>query len=1075
MNKIITSRFLILFLTSFILGVFESGAQTSITGKVTDESNVPVPGISVLVKGTTVGAMTGAGGTFTISPPAGALSLVFSGVGYTAAEVAIKNQTVINVSLKSSVQGLNEVVVTGYNSQRKKDLTGAVAVVDIKQLKTQPAANVVEALQGKAAGVQVTNSSTPGGTALIRIRGYGTINNNDPLYVIDGVPVKGNLNFLNQNDVESMQVLKDAASASIFGSRAGNGVVIITTKRGQKGAPKITFDAYYGTQRHGNYPQFLNTSQYANFLWQIDNNSPDKNGTITHNSPQYGTGANPVIPDYILAGSKPGVMQGDPATNPSLYNYDPDNPYLIVRANKQGTNWLNVISRPAAIQSYQVGASGGSDNAKYSFSAGYFDQQGIIRYTDFKRYNVRANTQFSALKNHFRIGETAQISQTQGTGFGTNNNSNGDYQGESSPIAWAFRMQPIVPVFDIAGNFGDTKGNGLGNSHNPLAVLSRQAFQPNKNLDIIGDIYAEADLLPGLTFKTDYGLTYDVYSNNSFDPRNPETSEPNSTNTYSQTFSNSYQWKWTNQLTYKKVFARVHALSVLAGYESVENDFNGFTASRQNYALTSPSYLTLDGGTQNKDNSTSNAGSPYVYRLASFFGRADYSFKDKYLLSATIRRDGSSRFGTNNLYGNFPAFSAAWRLSQESFMKKIEWINDLKIRAGYGKTGNQEIGNYNSYNQFITSFNQSDYDLKGTSNKVETGYKQSYLGNPNVKWESTSSEDIGLDATLAANTIDFTFDWYSRKTSNMLFQTPQPASAGNLTSPYENVGEMSNKGLEASLNYHGSLNNNAFKYNVGINGSHNTNQIIKLNNANQPIFAGNTREISSSILTAGHPIGEFYGWLTNGLFRNQQDVTASPSQSGAIPGSFKFQDLNKDGKIDGKDRTFLGSPLPKLLYGISLDASFRNFDFSAFFNGSYGNKIFEQTRYFTDFPTFQGQRSTRVLNSWTPQNLNASTPIFSNNNNNDDQRPSNYYVQPASFLRCKNITLGYSLPNSVTEKIHVSKLRFYVQGANLFTVTRYDGLDPEVGLAGEGNYAIGVDKGVSPLTKQYILGLNASF
>jgi len=1059
------------FLSLALLWFAQTGlAQTKVTGRVLDDSRQPLAGISVVVKGTSTGSITNGRGQFNLDVQNGAV-LVFSGVGYVSKEFSFSGQAEISVVLESSVKSISEVVVTGYGTQRKKDLTGAVAVVDVNQLKAQPAANVVEALQGKAAGVQITNSGAPGGTALIRIRGYGTINNNDPLYVVDGVPVKGNLNFLNQNDVESLQVLKDASAASIYGSRAGNGVVIITTKKGQIGPPKITFDAYYGTQRHGNYPKFLNTQQYANFLWQIDNDSPDKNGTVTHNNPQYGTGPTPVIPDYLLGGSRSGLKEGDPATNPALYNYDPNNFYQIVRANKQGTNWLDAISQAAPIQSYQLGASGGSENARYAFSAGYLDQKGIIQYTGFKRYSVRANTQVSGLKNRFRLGETAQISQTQGTGFATNNNNNGDYQNESSPIAWAIRNQPIIPVYDIKGNFAGSRGGGLGNSQNPLAVLARQAYSPNKNLDIIGDLYAEVEPIAGLTFRSDYGLTYDAYNQERFDPRNLETSEYNATNTYTSAYSSSYQWKWTNQVTYKKVFAGVHALNVIAGYEAVENNYAGFEASRQGYALTSPSYLTLNGGTQNKNNSTYGN---YVYRLASFFSRIDYAYNDRYLFSATFRRDGSTRFGTNNQYGNFPAFSAAWRISQEGFLKPVTWINDLKLRAGYGQTGNQEIANYNSYNQFATSFDQSDYALNGSSSSVETGFKQTYLGNPNVKWESTKSTDVGLDATLFGNKIDVVLDYYSRKTTNMLFRTPQPATAGNLTSPFENVGSMSNKGIEVALNYHGS-GGSGFRYNLGVNASHNTNQILKLNNENQPIYAGNTREISSSILTAGRPIGEFFGYQVKRIFQNQAEITSSPTQSGAIPGSFKFKDINGDNQISPLDRTFLGSPLPKLNYGISLDASYKGFDVAAFFNGAYGNHIFEETRYFTDFPTFQGSRSTRVLNSWTPQNTGGTTPIFSNNNKNNDQRASDYYVQPGSFLRCKNITLGYSLPKSVVESLHLARLRVYVQGANLFTITKYDGLDPEVGLSNEGNYAIGVDRGITPLTKQYIFGINAAF
>jgi TonB-linked SusC/RagA family outer membrane protein len=1063
-NLLSSKRKIFLLLTCMLLSL-GLHAQVRITGRVTSsDDQSPIPGASIKIKNSAQGTMTDGNGAFAISASPSDV-LVISFVGYQPREVAVGNRTTVSVALEQEDNNLNEIVVTGYTSQRKKDLTGAVSVVDVAQLKSQPAASAVEALQGKAPGVQIVVDGAPGSTPQIRVRGVTTINNNDPLYVVDGVPYEGKLSWLNQNDIESMQILKDASAASIYGSRANNGVVIITTRKGVQGPPKVTFDAYYGTQtpRKNTFPEFMSPIQYAQAF---------------PNATNYGTGATPVLPEYLRAGNVFGLNVTPADADPSKYMYsdDPNSFYQITRANQQGTNWFEEMTENAPTQNYQVSASGGGENSTYSFSAGYLDQKGIIKYTGFKRYNTRANTSVSALDKKLRFGENLSYSYSEGFGLGVNPNVSGDYQDEGSAIGWAYRMPTIVPVYDIMGNFAGSKGSGLGNAENPLAFLYRAKDNLNKSNFFFGNAFAELDVIKGLTLRTNFGLRYENYNLISMRYPNPEFSEGNSSNNLSETQGFNSEWTWTNTLTYRTTIAEKHNLTLLAGTEAIQNKSRSLTGGRNDFfVLGDMDYYYLNVGTAN----ISNASSGGAGSLFSLFARADYSFNDRYLASVTIRRDGSSNFGLDNKYGAFPAGSIAWRVSEEDFLKnKVSWLNDLKFRAGYGGTGNQRI----PVNQYLSRYQQglltSAYPLLG-GNGVVTGVYQNAYANPEIKWESVTSLNLGLDFTLFASAIDGSVDWYNRKTKDMLFPVQLPSTAVGLgSSPYRNVGNMSNKGVEVNVNYHYGRNNDSpFTFDLGVNFSKNVNKLEEIAPGVDQLQYGAFRSLRTSILKKGEPFGSFYGYEQSGIFQSEADIAGSPSYSSARVGGMKFRDIDGDGAITPADRKIIGNPNPDFFYSLNLNASYKNFDIAMFFNGVQGNDLYDTNRYFTDFPTFQGAKSTRLLNAWSPTNTSSNIPSTTGTAAEIEYESSSYYVQDGSFFRMKNLQIGYTIPAEKVfgSKWGISRFRVYASTTNVFTITNYTGLDPEVSAEAETYSALGVDRGIYPNPRQFLLGVSVGF
>lgn len=1056
-------------------------AQRKVTGTVTSaKTGSPVSFATVTVKGTNVANATDAQGAFTITVPAGKTVLTITSIGYADQDVNI-GEGPVNVSLQESTSNLNEIVVTGYSGQKKKDLTGAVAVVDVAGVKAQPAASPLEGLQGKATGVQITTDGAAGSTPQIRIRGFSTINDNDPLFIIDGMPYRGKIGWLSSADIESMQVLKDASAASIYGSRANNGVIIITTKKGKAGVPKITLDVYAGTQNpaRDRFPDFLNPTQYANYFYSEFINAGQTPGTSGTTGTNYGSSpTTPTLPEYLVAGTVTGQNVTAADADPSKYNYTRNSGtfYQITKANQQGTDWMRAITRNAPIQSYQLGLSGGGENSTYALSGSWFDQQGTLQYTNYKRATIRANSNFFLFNKRLTIGENIQYSYNRGVGYATNTNTAGAYQGEGASVFEVYRMQTIIPVYDIMGNFAGTRGNILGNGENPLAQLYRSKDNVNTDNQFFGSAFADLKIVNGLNLKTTYGLRYDNYKGISFTVPNPEFSEGSvDNNAMSEYQGYSTDWTWTNTLTFKRRFGK-HDLTAMAGTEAVKNSYRSLTGNGNTFFV----YGDINYYYLGAAGTTSSTSDGAFSSLFSTFGRVDYSFNDRYLLSATVRRDGSSNFGPQNRYGTFPAVSGAWRLSQEGFIKDVSWINDLKIRAGWGITGNQNIPAFQYLRTYQSSVTTSAYPIGGS--QAAAGIWVNSYDNQNIKWEQVQGLNIGLDFTILKNKLEGSFDWYNKDTKDMLYPVPLTSTAaGGGSSPYVNIGKMNNRGVEFLLTYHydGSGAKDGFRFDATGTISHNKNKIVELTPDIKSVPYNTTRDITTSVLQTGAPFGAFYGYKMIGIYQDANDVSKSAGYDGARIGGPKYADISgpdgkPDGIIDANDRTIIGSPHPDFTYSLNYTASWKHFDVLLFFNGSQGNDIFEQTRYYTDFNGFDGAVSTRMLNAWSPTNKGSMIPSAYRGRSTTELQSSSYYIQDGSFFKLKNFQLGYDLTGALKTNA-ISRLRVYVGATNLFTITKYDGLDPEVSSVSSTYSAPGVDYGIVPMSRQFLVGINATF
>jgi TonB-linked SusC/RagA family outer membrane protein len=1055
----------------------------TITGRVSSAAGEALPGVTVLLKGTTTGSTTDPSGNYSLTVPETAGTLVFSFIGFATQEKSFSGPGAVNVTLADDTKALQEVVVTGYTAQSKKDITGAVATIDAKQLLANPSTNLGQAMQGKVAGVTVGNENSPGGGVMVRIRGFGTINDNSPLYVIDGVPTKGNLNSLNLNDIESMQILKDASAASIYGSRAGNGVVIVTTKKGKAGKPIFTYETYVGTQRPGKFLDLLNTQEYARLVWESRRNAGavGANGNPAH--AQFGNGTEPVIPDYIFPA---GAMEGDPRVAQDAsgkyinYSNNIDDPnfnrtkWLITKANKTGTNWMDAIFDPAPIQNHQLGVSGGNESGRYAMSVNYFNQEGIMVHTGFKRYSLRANTEFNVNKR-IRVGENFQVAVSNRV---AQPGSNGF---ENNPTSFAYRIQPLIPVYDVANNFAGTRGTDLDNSNNPASMLYRNKDNNQREIRLFGNAYAEVDILKNLTAKTSFGVDYNLYNFRNYTFRDYESAEARGSNSLQTT--NNYEWTWTwfNTLAYNATLGENHRVNFLVGTEAIKDYYEFFDASRTNFASDDLDNRYLSGGTGVQTNN----GGGYNWALASEFAKANYAFADKYLLEGTLRRDRSSRFAPQFRTAVFPAASAGWVFSEENFAANwSNWLSRAKLRVGWGQTGNQEIGNYNSITQYSTNPITSFYDLGGTRTSAIPGYELTQFGNANAKWETTTATNVGVDLSLLNDKIDASFDWYTRTTSDMLFPVQAPLTSGVAVTPFQNIGSMRNRGVDAAITYNGQAADGKLTYSIGGNLSTYRNEVIKTTgDPNTQYFGLNDERIQNIVVTQqGHPISSFFGYTIDGIFQSDDEAAAAPKNNLGVnqnkAGRFHYRDVNGDGLVDSKDLSIIGSPHPDFTYGINLNVNYRNFGLSLFGQGVQGNEIFNMVKYFTDFPTFGGNRSKRMLyDSWRPGKTDAILPQLTSS----DQvsiLPSTYYIEDGSYFRMKNIQLTYTLPAPLVSKIGLGSVRLYVQGQNVFTFTKYSGMDPEVNLRNynSGNdRQIGVDGGNYPIAKQYLVGLNVSF
>lgn len=1031
-----------------------------VSGKIADKNtSEPLVGVNIVVEGTTIGAITDASGKYTIQIPNKNTVLVFSFIGYVSEKVPVNGQSIIDINLGSDIRGLEEVVVVGYSSQRKKDITGAVSVVTTEALKSIPTGNAVIALQGLASGVNILSSGVPGGRTDIFIRGVTSFGDTQPLVIVDGVP--GSLDNLNMNDIESMQVLKDAGAASIYGVRGSNGVIVVTTKKGS-GALTVNYNMYVGVQvpLQGNVFNLLNSQDYATLYKKVDP------GTIL-----FANG----LPDYTYAGPEVAgtAMAGDPAVDPSKYVFDaanPGNDYLIQKVNKSGTDWFHEVFKPALEQSHNLDISGGTNKANYLFSLGYLNQQGTLIETFLKRYSARVNTQFK-INDHVRVGENIYVFYKQNPGFSN--------MSEGNAVSRSYLMSPIIPVYDIMGNFGGTwAGPELGaNPTNPVADQRRTVNNRDNTWDIVGDVFAEIDFLKHFTARTSFGGTIDnqYYLNFNFNQYN-EKQGHNGENNFSENALYNSSYIWTNTLNYSNKFGK-HNIKVLVGSEAINNYGRGLGGGSWNFFSTNFTYLVLNNGVSN----ITNYSQAYSNGLFSLFTRVDYSYNDKYLLGATLRRDGSSVFGSQERYGLFPSFSLGWRISGEEFMKNVTFINDLKLRGSYGILGSQANVNPSiAYSLYNSGFGTTGYSIDGSPNSVKVGFAQGTIGNPKTGWEEDIITNLGIDATILNNKLNVNIEWYKKAINGLLFRMGLPATAGNATSPTVNIGDIQNTGLDFTTTYRNSVNTN-FRYSVGLNVTTYKNKVMRI--PDPGYFDVADSRIGNMVRNQeGYPVGSFFGYEVIGLFKDAADVENSPSQTDAEPGLLKYRDVTGDGNITPADRTFFGNPNPDFTYGLNLSVNYRNFDFSTIFYGSQGNDVMNFVRNYTDFfGSSQGKgKSNVLLDAWTPQNPNSKIPKAQINSSfSADGVVNSYYLENGSFLKLRSLIFGYSLEPAGLKRYSISSLRIYLQATNLFTITKYTGLDPELGssLGGsESSSSFGIDYGNYPNNqKNFIIGLNIKF
>ncbi|MGB6153148.1 MAG: TonB-dependent receptor [Pricia sp.] len=1019
--------------------------QSTITGTVLDEAGLPLPGANVVEKGTTNGTQTDFDGNYSLEVAEGA-TLIFSYVGFRSQEVVVEGQTTVNVTMAEDAAALDEVIVTGYSTQTRGDLTGSVGSVDISEATKTPIVNAAEALQGRVSGVTITNNGSPGATPVVRIRGYGTGNSNDPLYIIDGVQTDdaGILNSINPADIEQMNVLKDGAAA-IYGARASNGVVIITTKGGgyNMETAQVSIDTYTGFSRATNVPELLNAQQHGEMIFQSLRNS---GAPVEH--PQYGNGPNPVVPATVQ-----GTPEGITAT--------------VQQPN--GTDWLDELYRTAATNNVSMTLENGNDKSKFLFSAGYLNRQGVQIATGFKRGTVRMNSEFK-IGDRIRVGEHANISFDR-------------RGGGQSWFNFATRMSPLVPVYDDNGNFAGnySNDNRLSNPNNPIAEATRQADDFNKTLRIFGDIYATLDIVDGLQFKTSIGGSITGYNDRRFRALIPESSEPLTVNTLREQDYDKYEWVWNNTLSYNKSFGN-HNINALVGIEALSVNQKGKEIVRTDFFFETPDYYLLSNGlgAPTVDFAYDNGSS-----LFSVFGTANYNYDGRYLLTATVRQDESSRFIGDNKSDIFPSFSAGWAVSEEAFWPDDAIVNRLKLKGSWGQLGNQTLPVDNptvNISEISEQFGNYTFEGSGTPNP---GAILSAVGNPDLKWETSETTNFGIELGFF-DKLNLSVEYFNIKTKDLISQDASliSSTAIDAAPPYVNLGSIENKGVDATISF-ANATESGFRYGIDVNFSAYKNEVVELISEFQTGFGGFRNTGTVTRTQEGQPLSSFYGRVVEGIFASEAEVSAAADQGFATPadgvGRFQYSDLNNDGVINDDDRTFIGSPHPDFTYGVNLTAGYKGFDMSAFFQGSEGNDIFNNDKVYTDFPTFfDANRSVRVLDSWTPNNLDATLPELARDPVNNETSAHSFFVEDGSYMRLKNLQIGYTFNEQVSGLLGMDSVRFYLQGTNLFTITDYDGVDPELQprFNDDGsidNFTIGVSDNNYPLAAIYSIGINLKF
>ena len=1054
--------------------------QKTITGTITSvEDGEPLPGVSILIVGTNTGTISDIDGNYSISANSDQV-LRFSFIGFAEQEVEVGAQSVINISMSADSEELEEIIVTGYSVDTRRETTGSVSTVKSKDLTVVPSGNVEQQLQGRVAGVTVITNGQPGTTSQIRVRGFGAFSGNEPLYVVDGVPVTST-EFLNPDDIESTTVLKDAAAASIYGARAANGVIVYTTKQGKKGPQKlkVTYDGMVGFTDPGTGSESLNPQDFAEWTWNAIKNTARQNDTDpVFNHPQFGTGSNPQIPQYLLVGNTSGFngtlnLEEERAN----YNVDPEKGdiYQVTKPNLAGTDWYDAITRTALLTRHSIGMSGGGEGNRFYIGLGAQEQEGILIHQNFRRYTARINSEFDILPN-LRLGQNFQGTYRQvrlllggGGGQGSSNDEN--------VILSASRMPTIIPIYDEFGGYAGTRAQGFNNPNNPVAALDGDQNDRGFNGSAFGNVYLEFEPIEGLTLRSSVGGRYNGSYFWGYTRRTYENSENNGSFGYNEGSGYNFSWIFTNTANYKKIFGGYHEFDILLGQESLNTgsgrniNASGLNPFSQDTDFVTLSVLPAD---------TRQVNSDYYkgVNFSSYFGRLKYTFNDKYMLSFVVRRDGSSRFGSENRYGVFPAFSAAWRISDEAFLESATFIDDLKIRGGYGIMGNSNnVDPNNQYSLYATSIGASSYDISGTNNSAAEGFYRSRIGNPFAQWEKAITQNIGFDGRFFNDKLDVIVDFWQKDTEDLLFQVPVTVMNGVFaTPPSRNVAKMVNKGIDIQVITRGDVGQ--IGYEVTVNGGVLKNEIVELAEDLDYISGINPdfRGIQPIRNQVGQPISAFFGYEVEGLFSDQADVDAHATQEGAAPGRFKFKDIDGNGEINSDDRTYLGAPVPKFTGGLNIKLDYKNFSLETYSFMSLGSKIFNQSKWFTHFYTsFAGSnKSAAVKDSWTFEDPNSDIPIFEDVSNFSTNTQSNsWYVETGSYFRMQNITLAYNFPTAALQKLRMEKLRVFAGLNNIFTISGYSGLDPSVG--GDADTQFGIDVGNYPITRSFTFGVNVGF
>ena len=1038
----------------------------TVRGTVTDSNGEPVIGATIVVKDNpTQGTVTDIDGNYILNNVLSNATLVFSFVGMSDQEINVGNRSTIDVLLTEDTIDLDEIIAVGYATQRAGFITGSVSSIKEKDLKAlRDVTSSAQLLKGNASGVTVASSHILGGGAVVRVRGLGTINNNDPIWIVDGVPGGA----VDPNNIESISILKDASAQAIYGAKAANGIILVTTKSGKMNTKaQVSIDIKRGVGYATRKYDMLNTKEYGEMLWLSAKNSNIQN----YSHALYGSGPTPVIPEYIIPAQ--GVNVDESLYDNKMIHEDGTDTYLITKANKIGTDWMDEILQSADFQEYNMDLNGGSDNTTYSFQLGYLGEQGLLIHTNFKKYNARSNIQ-SQVTPWLKLGSNFGVIYRDLMG-------NREDHSEGSGISWAYRMQPIIPVYDIAGNHAGTVASNTGNGRNPVFFMWKDRYDNYKNFNVTGNFNANIKFTKDLSFTSLLGVNYTANNDRDLNFIEKAFSERSSAeHNLSESANFSMQYNWSNTLAYSSVFNDLHKVNLLLGSEIIDSKYEWRNASRETFFSEDPYYMQLNVGQLN----INNGGSMSEWALFSLFGRLNYEYSNKYLFEGVVRRDGSSRFGKGHQYATFPAVSLGWRISEEPFMDfSNDWLNTMKIKAGWGQIGNDQIGNYTQYATYASmqggSAGGSYYPITGVIQGPGTaGFYRADFGNPNVKWEITTTTNVGFDAT-AFNNFTFGFELWKRLTNNMLFPKAIPMVYGQGNIPSVNIGSMENKGFDFDLGYNGSALNNELTYGVNLNLSHYKNKLTKLSDDENETLEGNfLRNMQYTKAAVGSQFPEFYGYIVDGIFQTDAEAASHPAAFGTNynkPGHFKYRDINNDNVIDSKDRTFIGDPHPDFTAGLRFNINYKGFDLSTRFYCSYGNELINYTRRWMEFALFEGGKShDRLYNSWgspyLADNKNAKLPIteFSDTNS---QNPSSFFVEDASYLRMENLRIGYDL-SRILKKFAMNDIRIYGDVTNLFTLTKYSGLDPEVSTTGMN---MGVDFGGWPTQRRFTIGVNLVF